>query len=409
MFGWELPPHNSGGLGVACHGLARAFSDSGTDIIFVLPRKIDVPSDLPYVRFAEGGSLKMKHLDMLLRPYVTSREYEYYRRNIKSDIYGHNLFAEVLRYAEAAALLAEEEEFDVIHAHDWLSFLAGVRVKLETGKPLVVHVHATGFELSGENNVDERIYAIEKEGMEEADCVVTVSERTKNIVTRLYGIDPEKIVVVHNGIKADEYRVSSQENSMEEKFDSQKPRMPFVRAGQKVVLYAGRLTLHKGPDLFLRAARRVLDYEPDTLFIVAGSGDMEGQIIRQSAALGIADHVFFAGFARGEELNKLYYAADLYVLPSVAEPFGMTPLESLVNGTPVLISKQAGVSEALSHALKADFWDVDEMSNKIIMALRYPILAKQLAKYGYLEAIALTWQKAAEKCKTVYNKLVHKD
>lgn len=400
MFGWELPPHNSGGLGVACHGLAQALSHDDVEVIFVLPRTTPVPEDISRVVFA-NMPVSVRRVDTALRPYVTSGEYEQYRRKLRNDIYGPSLFSEVLRYAEAVREIVESEQFDIIHAHDWLSFLAGVEAKRISGKPLVVHVHASGFEQSAGRGEDPRIYDIEKEGMEMADAVIVVSGRTGEIVRDRYGIPQEKIHVVHNGIA---------DRPKEETHSAEQPQntFPFKRPGMKIVLYVGRLTIHKGPDYFLRAAQKVLKYEPDTYFIISGSGDMEWQCIRLAGELGIAHRVYFAGFTRGEELARLYQEADVYVLPSVSEPFGLTPLEALIHGkTPVLISKQSGVSEVLRHALKVDFWDVDEMAHKILMALKHPVLARQLGNYGILEALALTWRKAADKCVALYKKLLN--
>jgi len=395
MFGWEFPPHNSGGLGVACEGLAKALTRRQVEIVFVLPKKVDLSDEEINFLYADIGTTKIRTVDTALQPYITAPEYERYRNLVKSNVYSDDLIAETMRYAIAAADIAREESFDIIHAHDWLSFLAGIEAKRVSGKPLVVHVHITSFDQSGGGEVDERVYAIEKAGMETADMVVAVSQYTKDTITRYYGINPDKIQVVHNGVQTDLFH----SNDAEEKFLLKKP-------GQKMVLFVGRLTLHKGPDYFLSAAQCVLKHYPNTLFVIAGSGEMEWQIIRQAAELGIADKVFFAGFARGEELTKLFRAADLYVLPSVSEPFGLTALESLINGTPVLVSKQSGVSEVLRYALKVDFWDVEEMANKIIAALKYAPLSQHLSKHGQEEAYKLTWDKAAAKCIELYRKLI---
>jgi len=395
MLGWEFPPHNSGGLGVACEGLARALSKS-VDVTFVLPKKLDLSYDTLKILFANIPNIKVKNIDTALTPYVTSDAYAKYRARFGSDIYGGDLFEEVLRYADAMAIIARDEVFDVIHAHDWLSFLAGVEAKRVSGKPLVLHVHASGYELAGGDDVDSRVYSIEKEAMEIADAIITVSGLTKNIVVDRYGISSTKVHVVHNGIDADKYEGEKNGSSY----------LPIKKSGQKMVLYVGRLSMHKGPDYFLEAAQKVLKYYKDVFFVVAGSGDMEWQLIRQATQMGMADKVFFAGFARDDELNTLYRSADLFVLPSVSEPFGLTPLEALINGTPVLISKQSGVSEVLRHALKVDFWDTDEMANQIIAVLKNKTLGTQLGVYGRGEALSLTWEKAAEKCRDVYHGLL---
>ncbi|MBI2097536.1 MAG: glycosyltransferase family 4 protein [Candidatus Vogelbacteria bacterium] len=393
MFGWEFPPQNSGGLGTACQGLTRALAATGAELIFVLPRRFAVQAPWQRVIFADGRGFSCRAVNSPLSPYLTANGYA--RRHAGADpLYGQDLISEVYRYAAAAADLARGEHFDIIHAHDWLSFLAGLAVKEVSGKPLVVHVHATEFDRTGGNGVNPEVYAIEKEGMTRADRVVTVSQFTKNLVTRHYGVPEHKVTVVHNGIDFEP-----------------KPRLDerlsiLKRRGEHLVLFVGRITLQKGPDYFVAAARRVLDLEPNVTFIVVGSGDMEDQVINQVAALGLGQHFIFAGFLRGAELDTLYQAADLYILPSVSEPFGLTPLESLSNGTPVLVSRQSGVAEVLRHALKVDFWDIDEMANQIVAVLRHPPLQRTLAAYGQADARRVTWSAAAEKCLHIYRSLV---
>lgn len=407
MFGWEFPPHNSGGLGVACFGLSKALSNSGQEVIFVLPRRVNVSSEFAKIVFAEGIELpayiKVQYVDSILHPYMSSEDYsnevKAFQKTIKSvgpSIYGRDLFEEVERYGFAALGIAEKEEFDIIHAHDWLSFKAGVAAKKMSGKPLIVHVHATTFDICGGNNFDQRVYEIEKEGMEIADRVIAVSQYTKNLIVEKYGIDPDKIEVVHNGI--DVHETETQEED---------PRINAIKAsGNKLVIFIGRLTVQKGPDYFIQAAKKVLEFYPKVNFVIAGSGDMEHQLIQEAAALGISDKVLFAGFLRGNELNRLYRMADLFVMPSVSEPFGLTALESAANGTPVLLSKQSGVSEVLTHALKADFWDTDEMTNKIMAVLNFDSLQMTLKDNGRTEAIKHNWDIAANKVVDVYKKIL---
>lgn len=399
MFGWEFPPHNSGGLGVACRGIARALSAEGASIVFILPKKVALAGETMRFLFANVPRVRMKGVDTALTPYVSSAEYALYRRYLPSDIYSNDLFAEVARYAGAVRGLLKGEQFDIIHAHDWLSFLAGIEAKRLYGKPLVVHVHITSFEQSGGNDPDPRVYAIECAGMRAADAVIAVSERTRSIIIEKYHINSEKVFTVYNGVEPAEYpELLPQENIARQ--------LPAKPPGWKMVLYVGRLTMHKGPDYFLHAAKRVLEFCPRTLFVIAGSGDMEWQLIRTAAHLGIAEKVYFAGFVRGEELAALYRAADLYVLPSVAEPFGITPLESALYGTPVVLSKQAGAAEVLTHALLADFWDTEEMANKIMAALTYRPLWSQLRVKGRAQALALTWQATARKIISIYQRLL---
>lgn len=398
MFGWEFPPHNSGGLGVACFGLSKALSYQGHDVIFVLPRKVNVTSDFAKIVFAEGTDFKVRYVDSVLRPYMGSDTYDKEIGKIGPSIYGRDLFEEVERYGFAALGIAEKEDFDVIHAHDWLSFKAGVAAKKVSGKPLIVHIHATTFDICGGNNIDQRVYEIEKEGMEAADKVVAVSNYTKNIIVEKYGIDPDKIEVIHNGIDASEADNSPGDDRIN----------ALKQSGNKIVIFIGRLTVQKGPDYFIKAAQEVVKYYPKVVFVIAGSGDMEHQLIQEAAYLGISDKILFAGFLRGEELNRLYKMADLFVMPSVSEPFGLTALESAINGTPVLVSRQSGVSEVLTHSLKADFWDVEEMTNKILAVLNYDSLKMTLEQNGKTEAKRYNWQKAADKCVQIYKDVLNK-
>ncbi len=394
MFGWEFLPHNSGGLGTACFGLSRAMAQAGAGVTFVLPKRMPVDSPYVRIRFASDGSLKIRNVDVHLYPYITSTKYAEEREFFGGvNPYGLSLMAEVARYARKAKTIALEESFDVIHAHDWLSVPAGLAAKRATGKPLIIHVHATEFDRTGGNGVNQDVYNIERKGAHEADRVITVSHRTKEMLVKHYGVPAEKISVVHNGVLEEEFRPV--------------PRTleALREAGNKIVLFVGRITLQKGPDYFVRAAKKVLELRPQTIFVVSGSGDMERQMMREAADQGIADKVIFAGFLRGEELKSIYASADLYVMPSVSEPFGITPLESLANGTPVLISKQSGVSEALTHALKADFWDIDDMTDKIISVLDHSSLQENLRENGRREAGKLTWAEAARKCLEIYQQV----
>ncbi len=395
MLGWEFPPFNRGGLGVACKGLAEALCSRDVEVLFVLPKRLSLKHDTIRLLFAEGGHFSVRHVDTALVPYITTTEYERYRKDEASPLYGSDLIAEVHRYGKAVRAIAESETFDVIHAHDWLSYLAGIEAKRVSGKPLILHVHATSFDQSGGNGVDPRVYAIEQEGFKNADAIITVSNYTRRLVERHYNVAMEKVHVVYNGVDA----------KIHEGYKGD--ILSLKKDGNKIVLFVGRLTLHKGPDYFLRAASRVLKYLPNVYFVISGSGEMENQLVREAVALGIADRVFFAGFVRGNDLDRLYRAADLYILPSVSEPFGLTPLESLINGTPVMVSKQSGVSEVVKNALKVDFWDVDEMANQIISVLQNEPLKKQLAELGRDEVYHLTWQRAAEQCASLYRKIVN--
>lgn len=400
MFGWEFPPFNSGGLGTACFGLTRALSSHDIELIFVLPKAVDVKSDKFKIRFAEkqGVKVTIKSLDLLLKPYIGSKAYIEDRSQIKKGIYGLDLFDEITRYGLNARILAKESKFDIIHAHDWMSFKAGIEAKAVSGKPLIVHVHSTEIDRTGGNNVNPEIFQIEKEGMEAADLIIAVSKLTKGILVNSYGIAPEKIHVVHNGIDIYEYPPIDTDDTAIAK---------LKEGGNKIVLFVGRITLQKGPDYFLKAAKVVLEFYPNVYFVIAGSGDMEHFIINEAAALGISDKVLFAGFLRGEELNRIYRAADLFVMSSVSEPFGITALESVVNGTPVLVSKQSGVKEALTHILTADFWDVDEMANKILAVLNYDSLKLTLQNNSYEQVKNINWATVARKCIDIYHQVLN--
>jgi glycosyltransferase involved in cell wall biosynthesis len=389
MFGWEFPPHNSGGLGTACFGLTRALSRDA-DVVFVLPKKSVVNDEYVKMVFANQNSIDLKYVDTILKAYVTEQQYFDERHTHTDEVYGLSLMEEVKRYARKAGAIARKANCDVIHAHDWLAYLAGMEAKKATGKPLVVHVHATEFDRTGGNGVNQQVYDIERAGMNAADAIIAVSQWTKNIIVNHYGISPDKITVVHNGIDVDDIKpIPSRVQALKD-------------AGNKIVLFVGRITMQKGPDYFIRAAKRVLEFRPNTIFLVSGSGDMERQMIRQAASEGISDKVFFVGFLRGEELNSIYQSADLYLMPSISEPFGITPLEALANGTPVLISRQSGVAEVLNHALKTDFWDIDDTADKIISTLDHPCLQENLKVNGAKELDKNTWVIAARKCLDVY-------
>lgn len=406
MFGWEFPPNNKGGLGTACYGLTKSLSKKGVDITLVLPKKNQSHDHLDVISadtlYIGNQRLNLKYVDSLLEAYMTSEEYhekhEDYENSFKrlvsgdksEDLYGKDLHAEVHRYAQKARIIAMFEDFDVIHCHDWMTFKAGIEAKKASGKPLVVHIHATDFDRTG-GHPNQNVYDIEREGMHFADKVITVSQLTKDKVVKHYGVHPSKVHVVHNGI---EYKKSNH-----------KKQSQTFGTDEKIVLFLGRLTLQKGPEYFIESAKKALDIMPNIKFVVAGTGDMYGKMINKAAELGIAKNVLFTGHLTGEDVDKAYQMADLYVMPSVSEPFGITPLEALKNNTPVLISKTSGVSEVLSNALKVDFWDTDEMTNKIVSALSYGSLNSSLVENGNREIEHVSWDSAADKCIEVYNNL----
>lgn len=400
-FGWEFPPSKNGGLGVACYGLTRELLQSGVEVIFVLPRTQATRGDARFL-FADQARydklVKFVHTDACLFPYLQSSStidvIVGYDKDGNPIVQTRTIIEEAHRFAHQAALIAKEENFDVIHAHDWTSYLAGVAAKIASGKKLILHVHATSFDQAASENVDPEIFKIEKECFALADKVVTVSEYTKNIVINRHQVPAEKVEVVHNGC------------------DTYEPeRLPPIlselkQQGKKIVLYHGRISIQKGLDYFVRAARRVVDIDPNVMFVVSGSGDMKNQIIELVGAMGLSKNVLFAGALWEDDRDRMYQSADLVVMPSVSEPFGLVPLEALQHGTPSIITKQSGVAEVLSHALKVDFWDIDEMANQILSALRYPTIRQQMVKEGRCQLQNMSWRGAAYKCKRIYQNLV---
>lgn len=408
MLGWEYPPHHSGGLGVACKGMAHALIDNDVHVCFMLPRTVKLTEKKVRIAFADSSSSSREgvqlvpHLEVLARelqnPYLSFIEYEKRLTTfIKhgGKIIPRTLAQQVDHYgALVRNFLIEnnDEDYDVIHAHDWLCYPAGIAAKEITGKPLIIHVHATEFDRCGGNSVNEEVYQRERYGMHKADHIIAVSELTRKIIIDKYGIDPSKVTVVHNGSEQSPGHPDSRFKNL----------YKLKQEGKKVVMFAGRITIQKGVDYFVRAAKKVLEYEPGVYFIVAGSGDMENQIIQLTADLGIGQNFLFTGYYKMEEQADLFGAADVVVMPSVSEPFGIIPLESMSNGTPVIVSKQSGVAEVITHALKVDFWDTDEMANNILAILRHQPLKETLSVEGLRQANGVTWDKAAKKMKTIY-------
>ncbi len=423
MLGWEFPPFISGGLGTACYGLTRAMDQLGAKVTFVLPKPVE-SRYATHVRLLTPGACRrtgpatsklynlknvtFKTIRAQLQPYTTPETYQQRaEQNVQlkrqmagqtiagmdmggSNDYSGDMYSEVQRYAALAVEMAAHEEFDVVHAHDWMTYPAGIAVAAACGRPLVVHVHSTEFDRSGEH-VNQVIYDIERAGMERADKVLTVSHLTRSIVISRYGISPDKVEVVYNGV---------------ERNGKWSPVQTTIEKDEKVVLFLGRITMQKGPEYFLQAAQKVLEVVDNVKFVMAGSGDMMYRSIEMAAQLGIGHKVLFTGFLRGNDVRRIFRMADLYVMPSVSEPFGIAPLEALDNDVPVIISKQSGVSEVLSHVLKVDFWDVTEMANKIAAVLRYPPLQMTLRSHGNFEVRRLRWKDAARRCLGVYERLL---
>ncbi len=425
MFGWEFPPHIAGGLGTACYGIVKGLAYNGVKTLFVMPSAsgdedgsvagIINASDVPVAMSGDMSvsdfldKVQFIHIGTNMVPYLDPAEFHDLvekdrKRQVKdfsvhygstykfSGKYGSNLMEEVARYAMVGGAIgdARKDEFDIIHAHDWLTYMAGVAAKRMSGKPLVVHVHATSFDRSSDQNIDTRVYEIEKKGMELADKVITVSDLTRNIVVTKYGIDPDKVVTVHNAVDFSGRNEMSVERGVRD----------------KVVTFLGRITFQKGPEYFIEAAAKVLKRCPDVRFVMAGSGDMMNRSIRQVARLGISDRFHFTGFLRGADVQKMFALSDVYVMPSVSEPFGISPLEAMRSGVPAVISRQSGAAEVLKYAFKVDFWDVDAMADEIYALLKYPALSTFASKYGYDEVNALKWNNATAKIKSIYESVL---
>jgi glycogen synthase len=465
MFGWEFPPHISGGLGTACYGLTHSLGKEEVDVLFVVPKLhgdeptervnlinassisitpkaskkgirlpssslgksshyitstgkniqvrqeegftyIEVPSGLTayrspgfdensdalahwnYTAHDQGSALSASQrtdagIEGLEEAESQPAAYAF------SGSYGPNLLEEVERYAQVASEIAKRLSFDVIHAHDWMTYPAGIAAKEISGKPLIVHVHATEYDRSGEN-IDTRVHAIETAGMHHADCVVTVSEWTKRIAINRYKVDAEKIKVVHNGI------IPKKQEKIQ--FESPLKNSP-------IVTFLGRITHQKGPLYFVDAAKRVLEEIPDARFIVAGSGDLLPQMIRQVAKEGMSSRFHFTGFLKGKDIEKIWSISNVYVMPSVSEPFGIAPLEAIQAGVPVIISRQSGVSEVMPHAITVDFWNTDSLAEAICSVLKYKSLYKALRKNSKEEIKRITWDRAAKTLNTLYHEL----
>ncbi|WP_448825995.1 glycosyltransferase family 4 protein [Capnocytophaga bilenii] len=425
MFGWEFPPHISGGLGTACLGIAQGLAKNDVEVLFVMPKasgdedasaaKIINASDVEMLQSTEKIEDFWKHINFMeigsnlvpyLDPETFARERDAYlkagenRERISyhnkfqfSGKYGANLMEEVYRYALVAGTVAKNYDFDVIHAHDWLTYSAGMIAKQLSGKPLIVHVHATEYDRGGEYNRNTLVYDIEKRGMEAADVVVTVSNWTRNIVIEKYGIAPDKVITVHNAVDFKTDAVEKEERGIKD----------------KIVTFLGRITLQKGPEYFVEAAAKVLKRVPNARFVMAGSGEKMNPLVRRVAQLGLGTRFHFTGFLRGNDVQRMFRYSDVYVMPSVSEPFGISPLEAMRSGVPTIISKQSGVAEVLDHAIKVDYWDIDALADAIYGVLTYPALSNHMQREGYNEVNELKWENASLKLKQIYQSITQKE
>lgn len=417
MFGWEFPPHIAGGLGTACYGLVKGLMKRSVDVTFVVPKAFgDEDKDVRIINASDvtlnifdkhfidfQKNLKYMEINSRLIPYQTPEEYfrllnaeetstteentSVFSASYKfAGAYGKNILEEVQRYAMIAAEIANKEQFDIIHAHDWLTYEAGIAAKKISGKPLVVHIHATEFDRSGEN-VNQMVYDIERKGMAAADRVIAVSHLTRNIVIDRYGIDPEKVKVVHNAVEPVEKMDFSEEKKT---------------VDEKIVTFLGRITFQKGPEYFVEASNKVMQKDGNVRFVMAGSGDMLEKMVKRVAKVRMGNKFHFTGFLKGDDVDRMFVLSDVYVMPSVSEPFGISPLEAMRSNVPVIISKQSGVAEVLKFALKVDFWDVDAMADYIHALLHYEGLSRMFIKYGKEEVDNLKWENAAVKISDIY-------
>jgi glycosyltransferase involved in cell wall biosynthesis len=419
MFGWEFPPHISGGLGTACYGLTKGLSGfDDIEVTFVVPKAYgdedqtsikligagDVPITRKKIHFNDiQRKIDYFEVDSNIIPYTDPEEFwkltsarhsektgfietDDQGRIVFTGKYGSNLIDEIYNYSVVAEVIAGNQTFDLIHAHDWLAYPAGIKAKQISGKPLVIHVHATDFDRSG-GSVNPVVYAIEREGMEAADMIIAVSNLTRKIVIEKYGIHPDKVKTVYNAVEPVE-------------LDERKALKKGV--DDKIVTFLGRITMQKGPEYFVEAAHRVLQRIRNVRFVMAGSGDMMNAMVRRAAELKITDRFHFTGFLRGDDVFHMFKMSDVYVMPSVSEPFGISPLEAMQSDVPVIISKQSGVSEILTHAIKVDFWDINAMADAIYAIVKYPALSKMFKQYGRTEVDNLQWKNSAQSVRDIY-------
>ena len=413
MFGWEFPPHILGGLGTASYGLTKGMHNNGDmEISFVIPKPWgdeekgfaniiganctpvawrDVNRD-----YVEGriGKVMDPQLYYDLRDHIYA-DFNYMRLNDLGCIefsgrYPDNIIEEINNYSIVAGVIARTIPCDIIHSHDWLTYPAGIHAKNVTGKPLVIHVHATDFDRS-RGNVNPTVFGIEKDGMENADHIITVSDLTRRTVIDKYGISPDKVTTVHNAV------IPLSEDLL---------NIPRREKKDKVITFLGRITMQKGPEYFVEAAAKVLQKNRNVRFVMAGSGDMMDAMIRLAAKRNIADRFHFTGFLRGRQVYEMLADSDVYVMPSVSEPFGISPLEAMEMGVPSIISKQSGCAEILDYVIKTDYWDIDAMADAMHALVSYPGLHNMLRDKGIEEIHQITWEKAGKKVIDIYRQVI---
>ena len=415
MFGWEFPPHILGGLGTASFGLTRGMAmQPDMDITFCIPKPWG-DEDQSFLKIVGVNHVPVvwKDLDpsyvekQMAKAGMNAEQYFRYRDHIYADFsyrhvddlgcmefsgrYPDNLLEEINNYSIVAGVIARAEQYDIIHAHDWLTYPAGIHAKNVSGKPLVIHVHATDYDRS-RGNVNPDVYAIEQNGMDNADHIITVSNLTRQTVIEKYHQDPAKVTTVHNAVE---------------------PLSPEILAIQdkkgvkdKVITFLGRITMQKGPEYFVEAAAKVLAKAPHARFVMAGSGDMMNQMIRLAAARHISDRFHFTGFMKGKQVYEVLKASDVYVMPSVSEPFGISPLEAMQCGVPSIISKQSGCAEILDYAVKVDYWDIEALADAMYSIITYPAMHEFLKVEGKKEVDNIKWEYAGQKVRRIYDMVI---
>jgi glycogen(starch) synthase len=389
MLGWELPPHNSGGLGIACYQMCKALSKKDLSIDFVLPYKADHGID-----FMDISAAHPQGVAEVLRSGIAYDSYKYIMADGTEQWLG--IYEQQQLYEHAVARIVEHKVFDIVHAHDWLTFRAALRVREMKGCPIILHVHSVESDRAGSRRGNPLVHEIEELGFQLADRIIAVSQHTKNVIVRDYGVPEDKIEVVHNSIEPAEITPLDGDNSYH--------YLEAMRAqGYRVVTNVGRLTVQKGLPNFLRAAQQVVARAPKTLFLIVGSGEQYYELIDLAADLGIGPNVLFTDFQRGKRLRDAFAIGDLFVMPSVSEPFGLTPLEAIGYGTPTLVTKQSGVSEVLRNSLKVDFWDIDEMANQIAAVVLNDPLRDELRKNAIEELHQMSWTDASHKIERLYH------
>lgn len=389
MLGWELPPHNSGGLGVACYQLCKALAKKGVDIEFVLP--YTAQHDIDFMRI---NAAHPQDVETVLKAGIAYDSFRYIKKT--GEIQNIDVFGQSAIYEQAVERIVQLAEFDVIHAHDWLTCRAALRAKELSGKPLIVHIHSIESDRAGQEFKGNKVVReIEETALLLADSIIAVSEHTKQAISREYGIPLDKISVVHNSFDTELMIAEDGANAYH-----YLTRMKSY--DYKVVGSIGRITIQKGLTNLLQAFKLVVDKSPRTLLLIVGAGEQYQELILLAAELGISQSVVFADFQRGKGYRDAFSVSDLFVMPSVSEPFGIAPLEATVYGTSALISKQSGVSEVITNFLKVDFWDIQEMANQIYAAITYDSLRLELQRNAYKEFERLSWNTSASKVFEAY-------